>query len=138
MDIGVELPLMGGCLCGSIRFQVTSLPFDADYCHCLQCQKSTGSFSAAWMDFKIDQVRWLKAKPKLFASSESVSRGFCSNCGCSISYQHSEYPDYLTLSIAALDNPNYIEPRYHIHTDSQVKWLSINDELPRYNKNRIS
>ncbi|WP_443019999.1 GFA family protein [Shewanella sp. KX20019] len=33
----------GGCLCGAIRYQLTAKPFAADFCHCRQCQQSTGS-----------------------------------------------------------------------------------------------
>jgi hypothetical protein len=46
----------GGCLCGAIRYQLTATPFSADFCHCRQCQKSTGSVLGAWMDFNIDEV----------------------------------------------------------------------------------
>jgi len=38
-----ELPLMGSCLCGQVRFEVTEPPVSASYCHCTRCQKRTGA-----------------------------------------------------------------------------------------------
>ena len=134
--MALKLTNQGGCLCGAIRYQVDATPFDADYCHCRQCQKSTGSVLGAWMDFKGEQVKWLTQQPKEYASSEHVRRGFCQECGSQISFRDLRYPEYLTLSISSLDEPNTISPNYHIYTDSKLSWLTISDELPKYSKNR--
>lgn len=132
-----SLPLLNGsCLCGAIRYRVNAMPFDADLCHCSQCQKSTGSVVGAWMDFKRKQVNWLNQQPKEYASSEHVRRGFCQHCGTQISFRDLRYPDYITLSITSLDDPNLISPNYHIYTDSQLKWLTIADECPKYRAGR--
>ncbi|MBQ4889625.1 GFA family protein [Shewanella sp. MMG014] len=122
----------GGCLCGAIRYQITHRPFDADYCHCSQCQKSSGAVFQAWMDFKVEQVEWIAGKPVEFASSEHVRRGFCQQCGCTISFRDTRHPGYYTLTIGSLDNPNLIHPNYHIHTANQVSWLNILDTCERY------
>ncbi|MCG9755440.1 GFA family protein [Shewanella insulae] len=128
--------LQGGCLCGALRYKVSAPPFDSDYCHCHQCQKSTGAMAACWMDFKADQVSWLQGTPKEYASSDTIRRGFCQQCGTSISYRSTDYPDYYTLSIASLDDANAVAPRYHIYTDKQPDWLKIADDLPKYRQSR--
>lgn len=122
----------GGCLCGAIRYQLIASPFAADYCHCRQCQKSTGSVLGAWMDFNIDEISWLMGAVTEYHSSEFVRRGFCHQCGSQISFRDTRYPNYITLSIVSLDEPNTVQPTYHIHTDSQLKWLSLNDNCTRY------
>ena len=33
----------GGCLCGSVRFEIAEPLFDAGYCHCTRCQRRTGT-----------------------------------------------------------------------------------------------
>lgn len=124
--------LQGGCLCGTIRYQVNGLPFDADHCHCSQCRKSAGAVMMSWMDFCYEQVEWLQGQVTEFASSKDIRRGFCQHCGCSLTYRHLDYPQYVTLSIASLDLPQKVQPTYHIHTDEQVSWLNIDDNCPRY------
>lgn len=126
------IPLMGGCCCGAIRYKAHAMPFDADYCHCEQCRKSVGAVVASWMDFNADEVTMEGETLVEFASSDTVRRGFCGRCGTSLTYRHTGYPQYLTLSIASLDKPELVEPKYHIHTGNQVSWLVIEDDCPRY------
>lgn len=128
--------MQGGCHCGYIRYEITGKPFDADYCHCRDCQVTTGAPVSAWMDFKTQQVSWLAAVPVEYASSEHIRRGFCPRCGSTLSYRSTQYPDYLTLSIVSLDDPGLFSPNYHIFTDSQVRWLSIADDCKRYPRSR--
>lgn len=124
--------MKGGCHCGAIRYEVSGMPFDADYCHCRDCQRTTGAPVAAWMDYKKEQVRWTAGEPLEYHSSEYIRRGFCPGCGSTLSYRSTQYPDYLTLSITSLDDPDSVSPAYHIYTDSRVKWLSIEDDCERY------
>lgn len=130
--------MKGGCHCGAIRYEVLGEPFDADFCHCRDCQKTTGAPVAAWMDFKKEQVRWTAKKPVEYQSSEYIRRGFCPECGSSLSYRSTQYPDYLTLCIASLDEPGRVRPNYHIHTGSQLSWLIIEDDCKRYSGGRGS
>jgi len=128
--------MQGGCHCGYIRYEISGEPFDGDYCHCRDCQRTTGGPVAAWMDYARQQVRWVAAQPTEYASSETIRRGFCPKCGCSLSYRSTQYPDYLTLSIVSLDDPNLCRPNYHIYTDSQVGWMTIDDDCERYPRSR--
>ena len=130
--------MKGGCHCGAIRYEVSGLPFDSDYCHCRDCQRTTGAPFGAWMDLKKEQVQWGSREPTEYASSEYIRRGFCPGCGSSLSYRSTRYPDYFTLSIASLDEPDLVSPNYHIHTGSQVSWLTIEDSCKRYPGERQS
>lgn len=120
--------LRGGCLCGNVQYIISAQPFGADHCHCSMCRKTTGAVVASWMDFKIEQVDWLTAPPKEYASSATTRRGFCPNCGASISFRDDNHPDYLSLTIASLDNPDAVQPTAHIYVDDKVSWLSLNDD----------
>src|SRR3954469_19942966 len=42
-----ELPLTGGCGCGSVRFEVTAPLVAANYCHCTRCQRRGGTAASA-------------------------------------------------------------------------------------------
>lgn len=86
------------------------------------------------MDFKVEQVKWTKGTPTEYASSENIRRGFCPACGSTLSYRSTLHPNYFTLSIASLDDPEAVRPTYHIYTDSQVTWLPITDDCKRYPK----
>lgn len=36
----------GGCLCGDVRLVASGRPYRAGLCHCLDCRKHHGAFSA--------------------------------------------------------------------------------------------
>jgi hypothetical protein len=101
------------------------------------CQKSAGAVFVNWMDFRAEQVTWTSAKPSEFESSETVRRGFCAECGSTLSFRDTRYPEYMTLTIATLDDPNLVKPTRHIYTDSQVKWLTIDDDCIRFPKDPV-
>ena len=130
--------LTGGCLCGAIRYSADTMPFASDYCHCTQCRRSSGGPVGVWMDFKAEQVSWSGAQPKEYESSQHVNRGFCSECGSSLSYNHNQHPEYLSLTVATLDNPALVTPTYHIFTDSQIPWFDISDSCKRYPREQTS
>jgi len=127
----------GGCLCGSVRYSVSGAPFAAEYCHCRMCQKSSGAVTVSWMDFRVEQLTWTLGTPAEYESSENVRRGFCADCGSTLSFRDTRHPEYITLAIASLDDPNLVEPTYHIYTESQVKWLNINDDCNRFQKGPV-
>lgn len=128
--------LDGGCLCGDLRYRITGQPFDAEYCHCRMCQRAAGAPVVVWMDFNVGQVSWVSGAPQEFASSANVRRGFCGRCGATMSFRDERYPDYYTLAVASLDDPQSVQPRYHIHTDSQPSWFLLGDDCPRYAQER--
>ncbi len=132
-----ETRMEGGCLCGAVRYSLSGPPFAAEYCHCRMCQKGAGAVVVSWMDFRIEEVTWTAGKPSEYESSEDVWRGFCATCGSTLSFRDSRHPDYLTLTIASLDDPNLVMPTYHIYTESQVQWLVIDDECERYPKGPV-
>lgn len=135
LDSGVKIE--GGCLCGAIRYSVLAPPFAAEYCHCRMCQKSSGAVVVNWMDFRVEHLTWTLVTPVEYKSSENVRRGFCAECGSTLSFRDTRHPEYISLTIGSLDDPELVEPTYHIFTESQVKWLNIDDACKRFQKGQV-
>ena len=53
-----HLPLLGGCLCGRVRYAVENAPLYVYYCHCRMCRKASGCVAAAWMTVRAADFRW--------------------------------------------------------------------------------
>ncbi|MEM7257412.1 MAG: GFA family protein [Pseudomonadota bacterium] len=125
--------LQGGCLCGAVRYTATAMPFARDYCHCRMCQRCTGAPVSAWMDFKVEQLQWHNDDQlREYASTADIRRGFCTQCGATLTFRSVSHPQYLTLAITSLDHPEQFQPTYHIYTESQLPWLNIDDDCKRY------
>ena len=119
----------GGCLCGAIRYEAEQAPFDTVYCHCRMCQKGLGSLFGAAAVFKHAHFCFVSGEPAWYRSSNSVTRGFCGQCGSPIAWQRDDR-DYLVIWIGTLDQPEKCKPKAHTWTESKIPWVDIHSDLP--------
>ncbi len=123
----------GGCLCRKVRFEVFQEPVQVGYCHCRWCQLATGGALGVSLIFEKTAVRFLGDELKKYKSSEIAERGFCGNCGTSITNTHYT-PDesaYYAIRLGSMDNPKDFPPTFHWGVENKLPWLDINDDLPR-------
>ena len=117
----------GGCLCGAVRYEAKSEPIVC-HCHCGRCRRSSGAAFVTWLNFPHEGFRWTKNEPAYFASSAQVRRGFCAQCGSSVSFHRAQH---VSVSLGSLDRPGDVEPTVHIWCERQLPWLVVNDGLPQ-------
>ena len=133
----------GGCLCGEVRFRITSPSIDTNYCHCRTCQRFSGAPVVAASTFPRQAVVFTKGNPKFFEathehaayfkSSPIAERGFCPQCGSSLIYRPlvERWSDWVAIFTTALDDPENFGPGWHLGVESQMPWLKIQDDLAR-------
>jgi hypothetical protein len=66
-----------------------------------------------------------------FQSSPGSWRGFCAECGTSLTYRHADHDEEVDLTAATLDDQTAVLPDDHIWIGSMVPWLALGDSLPR-------
>ena len=126
--------LSGGCFCGAVRYAVDGPETFACYCHCHSCQHAAGAPVVAWATYARDAFRIVSGELHAYRSSPGVTRGICSHCGTSISYEHSDRPGEIDLTVNSLDNPSTPVLKAHIWTEDKPDWFVIGDDLPVYEK----
>lgn len=128
----------GRCACGAVRYTLASEPFDAGWCHCRDCQLNSGSPAMAFASVKVADyvVTTGKALVAEFASSEMGRRRFCSKCGTPLLMIEAGKPETLDFSLATLDEPDSVEPGFHIFYASRIAWAEAGDALPRHDRRR--
>ncbi|MBP2161565.1 MULTISPECIES: GFA family protein [Asticcacaulis] len=115
----------GGCQCGAVRFEVKGPLGKASVCHCRMCQKAFGNVFAPLVSIPEGALKWTKAEPRRFQSSNLVQRGFCPECGTPLTY---EAPDGLAVAIGAFDHPERIEPEIQFGIEGRIPWMDhVND-----------
>src|SRR3954466_14002850 len=60
----MSVPREGGCACGSVRYRLTSEPLFTHCCHCLNCQRQTGSAFVVNVLRQADRVELLAGEPQ--------------------------------------------------------------------------
>lgn len=126
--------LTGGCFCGAVRFEVRGPEKFACFCHCHSCQRAAGAPVVAWATYARDAFRITGGALHTYSSSPGVTRGFCSGCGTSISYEHVDRPGEIDLTLNSLDDPGAPTLKAHIWTEDRAPWFEIGDDLPVYVK----
>lgn len=123
----------GGCICGSVRYEINAPAISTGYCHCSCCRKFSGSAVNAWTAFPTSAVRFLNEQPLYFATTPIAKRGFCSKCGASLTYKLVQPREtaYLVLHTSSLDQPEEFAPSVHSGLESKLPWFDILDDLPR-------
>jgi hypothetical protein len=70
---------------------------------------------------------WTRGRPKCFASSNKVRRGFCADCGTPLTY---EYEGGTELAIVAFDRAAEIAPVIQLAVESRLPWAEGLSSLP--------
>lgn len=117
--------LTGGCQCGAVRFRVDRAG-NSGICHCRMCQKAFGSFFAPFVTGH--EMVWTRGAPKLFRSSETVSRGFCADCGTPLTYQLDGQP--IELAVGAFDQPERVAPQLQVNAEAKLAFFDGLPALP--------
>ena len=94
--------LVGGCLCGNVRYRADAGPLWLCHCHCSMCRKQTGSPIATYVGFPAGTVSWLAAEPTRYRSSKDVERSFCPTCGSTIGFHRAHET---SLVVGSFDAP---------------------------------
>jgi hypothetical protein len=125
----------GGCACGAVRYRLTSDPLFTHCCHCLNCQRQTGSAFVINLLIEADRVELLSGAPQAVdvprddGSKQRISR--CPTCQVAV---YSDYgrPEVLFVRAGTLDQPGSVTPDVHIFTNSKLSWVTLPESVPAF------
>jgi hypothetical protein len=124
----------GGCACGAVRYRLSSEPLFVHCCHCLNCQRQTGSAFVINLLIEPERVEILAAAPQSIevprddGSVQNIFR--CPRCQVAV---FSEYgPGVWFVRGGTLDDPTEVVPDVHIYTRSKVGWVALQDGTPAF------
>jgi hypothetical protein len=131
--------IQGGCLCGAVRFELSSPPLIASYCHCTRCQRRTGTGSSANAAVDGRAFRILSGADRIGAwlPPDGAEKCFCSECGAHIFSRSPEDPVRVGIRMSAFDSDPGIRPSYRQYVAYAAVWEPIpEDGLPRFPERR--
>ena len=117
----------GGCLCTAIRYETRGEPRHVTICHCMFCQRVTGTAFLVEPIFGKNDFEIMAGAPKAFVhtstgSGKEVTLHSCQACGCNIYLSFERFPDVVGVFVGTFDVPNWFERTKentrHIFTNS--------------------
>jgi hypothetical protein len=128
----------GGCVCGAVRYELASEPFDCGWCHCRICQRVSGSPAMVFATVPAGDLAWIRGADKVrsFRSSGFADRNYCSDCGTPLLMKVDHQPETVDFTVGTLDDPGAVAPGYHIFWSQRAPWFEPGDALPKHEKFR--
>jgi len=123
----------GGCSCGEIRYRLVTDPMFVQCCHCLSCQRQTGSAFVVNLLIEADRVELTAGEPRVVPAprdeggEQLISR--CPTCQVAVFSLYSR-PEVRFVRAGTLDDPSWVEPAVHIFTRSKVPWVVLPETVP--------
>ena len=124
----------GGCSCGEVRYRLLNTPLFVHACHCLDCQKASGSaFRITTIVLERDIV--INQGDVSFRKISTQRTEFiCKSCGDVIYRTATNHPATALLKSRTLDDVRVLEIGAHIWTEDKHAWLELPADVPQFEK----
>lgn len=115
------------CSCGQLRLQVEGEPRSVGLCHCLACQRRTGSVFAALASFgapfKVDgrATEYVRTGEQ---GARFVFR-FCPDCGTTVFHTEEGRQGSVSVAVGAFADPGFPAPRISIYDVRRHPWVQL-------------
>lgn len=119
------------CRCGQLSVRCTGDPVRISVCHCLNCQRRSGSsFSAQarWPDDRVEITGAAKTWSQTGDGGGAATFSFCPECGSSVHYVHDALPGLTGVAIGAFADPTFPGPEYSVYESRKHAWVAITGE----------
>jgi hypothetical protein len=129
--------IIGGCLCGQVRYSAKAEPTFVGVCHCKNCQKQTGTAFSILVGVPKSALS-VRGKLKTFhdigGSGQAVERNFCPDCGSPIFTDAAAISEVAFIKAGTIDDTSWLDPVMHIYCDSKERWTSIPEGSQQFAK----
>lgn len=119
------------CRCGQLSATCRGEPVRISVCHCLECQKRSGSVFAA-------QARWPEADvtvrgkfatwDRIADSGHKATYKFCPDCGSTLAFTIEGWPGVIAVPVGAFADPQFPAPRFSVYEHRKHSWVTIAGE----------
>ncbi len=123
------------CSCGKLTVTTRGEPTRISICHCLACQKRTGSVFGVQARFPADTVVVEgQSREYLRTGDEGTTARFhfCPDCGATVFYRMDAVPDMVAIPVGAFADPQFPQPRVSVYEDRKHAWVRVPDSIEHF------
>ena len=126
-------PYKGGCQCGAVRFEISAEPLTAYVCHCITCQKQSGSAFGMAIVVPTDAIAVIEGGTSTFIKTADSGREsdcvFCPKCGNRLFHHIKADAAMSMVKTGLLDDASDIIPVAHLWTSRALNWVTIPNDV---------
>ena len=124
------------CRCGALTASATGTPTRISVCHCLDCQKRSGSAFSAQVRFASGDVT-VTGRSQTWRTTGASGRWAefdrCVTCGDTVAYRIEIFPGVTAIPLGAFDDPHAFTPAHSVWEDRRHDWVTITGPVAHHN-----
>lgn len=116
------------CACGQLRIEVSGAPVRVSVCHCLDCQRRTGSAFGLQARFPLVATRTHGARSEYVRTGDGgghMHASFCPQCGATVFYVLDTEPTLIAVPVGAFGDPGFPAPEVSFYEARMHGWLDL-------------
>jgi hypothetical protein len=116
------------CNCGRLEVICDGDPVRVSLCHCLECQRRTGSVFGAQAWFERQNITSSGSSTPYARASESGARvtfQFCPACGSTVYWQAERFPALVAVAVGGFADPGFAQPQISVWEKRRHSWVSV-------------
>ncbi|MDB6086806.1 MAG: glutathione-dependent formaldehyde-activating [Gammaproteobacteria bacterium] len=125
----------GKCTCGHVRYRMNGGPLFVHCCHCLWCQRETGTAFAYNALVEANRVVLVAGEleiidtPSFSGKGQKISR--CPRCRIAVWSNYAGAGNTMHfVRVGTLDDPHSMPPDIHIYTCTKQPWVQLPAGIP--------
>jgi len=127
------------CQCGQLQAEVPGATGAVVACHCIACQRRTGSpfgVAAYWPDDQVVVSGEARRYVRPTALGGAFETFFCPDCGSTVYMRGTKNPGLTGVPIGAFVEPHDMAPIRSVWEQSRHDWVTIPTAVQRFPKGR--
>ena len=119
------------CSCGQLIVKCIGEPVRVSICHCLACQRRTGSVFSEQARFKKEDIKEISGRSTLYVrigdEGSAISFHFCPTCGSTVYYTIDNDPELFAIPVGAFADPKFQAPKRSVYESRKHGWINVPD-----------
>jgi hypothetical protein len=118
------------CSCGQLTLVARGDPIRVSMCHCLACQRRTGSTYGAQARFPTENVTITGVSTEFVRIGDegnAIHFHFCPTCGATVYYWLGDHGS-TAVPVGAFADPTFAAPTFSVYEERRHAWVGVPDD----------